>query len=307
MRIPATVVVIALVPLMAAAQQFLPNFGPPVDPNTRFEVAAIKAFTDASGGILMRTTPGRFESSVPVGVLLRQALEKPDYLTVGAPGWIDRERYSIVAKVPEGIPPTAISVLLLNLLKDRFQLATHLETREQPINYLVLARADGRLGPDLKVTSAECQATMAARVAAAQAAAAGRGGPPPALPAMPDPNAPLTCGFFRIPPGLAAASGFSMASLVRTLSDLTGGPVIDKTGLTGLYDFTLKFAPELGRAAGPLALFGPPPPGAPVQALDPDAPSLSTALQEQLGLKLERARGPVEVAVIDKLEKPTLD
>ena len=82
-----------------------------------------------------------------------------------------------------------------------------------------------------------------------------------------------------------------------------GRPVIDKTGLAGLYDFSLKYAPELGRTAGP---FGPPP-GAPAQAVDPDAPSLPAALQEQLGLKLDGARGPVEVVVIDKFEKPTLD
>jgi uncharacterized protein (TIGR03435 family) len=295
-----------MVPVMAAAQQFLPNFGPPVDPNTRFEVVAIKAFNDAGGGILMRTTPGRFESSVSVGFLLRQALQKPDYQMVGAPGWMDRERYSITAKPPEGVPPTAISVLLLNLLKDRFELATHLETREQPIYHLVLARADGRLGRDLKVTSAECQAIVAARIAAAQATAAGRGGPPPVLPPLPDPNGPTPCGFFSIPPGLAAASGFAMASLARTLSDLTGRPVLDKTGLTGLYDFTLKYAPELGRVAGPPGFFGPQP-GAPPPATDPDAPSLPVALQEQLGLKLESARGPVEVVIIDKLEKPTLD
>jgi len=299
----AAVFVIAMVPVMAA-QQFLPNFGPPVDLNTRFEVVAIKAFKDTGGQVLMRMTPGRFESSVPVGVLLRQALQKPDYQIVGAPGWMDTERYSITAKPPEGVPPTAISVLLLNLLKDQFQLATHLETREQAIFHLVRARTDGRLGPDLKATSVECQTTIAERLAAAKAAT-GRGGPPPPLPALPGPNDPLPCGFVRIPPGLVAGSGRTIAELASgTLSDLTGRPVIDKTGLTGLYDFTLKYSPELGRVAGPPGLLSP---GAPALAIDPDAPSLSVALQEQLGLKLESARGPVEVVVIDRFEKPTLD
>jgi len=165
---------IAMVPVLAAAQQFLPSAGPPVDPNVRFEVVAIKALNGASGSVLMRAIPGRYESSVQVGVLLRQALQKPDYQIVGAPGWIDTERYSITAKIPDGLPPTAISVLLLNLLRDRFQLATRLETRELPIFNLVMARPDGRLGPDLKPTSGECQATIAERVAASQAAAAGR-------------------------------------------------------------------------------------------------------------------------------------
>ena len=96
-----------------------------------------------------------------------------------------------------------------------------------------------------------------------------------------------------------------MAQLVSALSDLTGRPVIDKTGLTALYDFTLKFTYE-GRMPGlmgPLGALA----STPAPAADPDAPSLSTALQEQLGLKLESARGPVEVVVIEKFEKPTFD
>jgi uncharacterized protein (TIGR03435 family) len=298
--------VIAVVPVMAAAQQFLPTSGAPVDPNTRYEVVAIRPIKDASSPMLIRMTPGGLESAVPVGVLLRQALQKPDYQMVGAPGWINTERYSIRARSPAGIPPAAMSVMTLNLLKDRFQLATHLETREQPIFHLVLARGDGRLGPNLKPSSAECQATLAARQAAAK-----RGDPPAPLPGMPG-GPPLTspdgtepCGFGRNSPGLVAFSGRSMAQFVPTLSDLTGRPVIDKTGLTGLYDLTLKFAYE-GRMAGIMGPLGAPP-GAPAPAVDPDAPSLTAALQEQLGLKLEGARGPVEVVVIDKFEKPTLD
>jgi uncharacterized protein (TIGR03435 family) len=123
--------------------------------------------------MLIRMTPAGLDSSVPVGVLIRQALQKPDYQMVGAPGWINTERYSIRATLPAGVSPTAMSVMMLNLLKDRFQMATHLESREQPIFHLVLARSDGRLGPDLKPTSAECQAAIAER----QATAA-RGGPP---------------------------------------------------------------------------------------------------------------------------------
>jgi uncharacterized protein (TIGR03435 family) len=298
----AAVVAIAMVPVMAVGQQFLPNFGPPVDPDTRFEVVAIKAFDQGSGGFLMRMTPGRFDSTVPVATLVRQALQKPDYQIVGAPGWIDTERYSIAAKAPEGAPPGAMSVMLVNLLKDRFQLTTHLETREQPIFNLVFARADGRLGPDLKATSAECQAIIAERIAAANAAA-GRGGPPP-LPSMPGPNEPLPCGFGRLTPGFVDVSGRTVAQFVRTLSDLARRPVIDQTGLTGMYDFALKFAPETAGTAGPFGLL---PPGAPPTAIDPDAPNLFTAVQEQLGLKLESARGPVEVVVIDRFEKPTLD
>jgi uncharacterized protein (TIGR03435 family) len=216
---------------------------------------------------------------------------------VGAPIWINTDRYSIRATGSESLPPAAVSAMLLNLLKDRFQLATHLETRDQPVFHLVVARADGRLGPDLKGTSADCRAIIAERQAEAKA------GRLPTLPSLPGPNEPLPCGFGRVAPGIAAFSGRTVAQFISTLADLVGRPVLDKTGLTGLYDFSLKYAPELGRNAGP---FGPPP-GAPPPAVDPDAPSLPAALQEQLGLKLEGARGPVEVVVIDKFEKPTLD
>jgi uncharacterized protein (TIGR03435 family) len=194
-----------------------------------------------------------------------------------------------------------MTVMLLNLLKDRFQLATHLETRELPIFNLVFARADGRFGQNLKVTSAECQATIAATLAA-EKAAAGRGGPPP-FPSLPGPNDPLPCGFSQTPPGVAAGSGRTMAQIVPLLSDLARRPVIDKTGLIGIYDFALKFAAETAGSAVPGGLA----PGAPPPASDPDAPSFFTALEEQLGLKLENARGPVEVVVIDKLERPPLD
>ena len=296
------VLMVATIPVVAAGQQFLPTVGPPADPNTRFEEAAIKPLDGWNGQLLMQMTPGRFESYVSVSVVLRQALQKPDYEIVGAPGWIDSERYSITAKVPEGVPLTAMAAMLTNLLKDRFQLATHLETRERPIFELVVARPDGKLGPSLKPTPAECQAIIAERMAASKAALAGRGGPPPLPSAFPGPNDPLPCGFSRGPIGRLDVSARTFAQVVTMLADLVGRPVIDKTGLTGLYDFTLRYAPE-GRVLGP---FGPVP-GAPPPVVDPDAPGLSVALQEQLGLKLESSRGPVEVLVVDRIERPTLD
>ena len=302
MRLHNAVVVIVMLPAMAAAQQFLAApAGTPVDPNTRFEVASIKPVSDTSGPILMRMLPGRFESQVPIGVLLRQAVQKADYQIVGAPGWINTERYAIVAKPPDGVPPAAMNVMMLNLLKDRFKLTTHLETRELPIFNLVMARPDGRLGPNLKPTSDACRAEMAERAAAAR-----RGDPPPPLPPLPGPNDPLPCSFSSAPPGIVAATGRTIAQLIPILADLVGRPVIDKTGLLDRYDYSMKYTPEPGRVAGLLGAAGQPP-GAPPAPADPDAPSLSVALQEQLGLKLESARAPVEVVVIDRFEKPMFD
>jgi uncharacterized protein (TIGR03435 family) len=292
-QLSAAVLVLAMVPVMAA-QQFVSAPPAPLSPDTRFEVVAIKPVKDTGSPMLIRMLPGGLDSSLPVGVLLRQALQKADYLMMGAPAWINTERYSIQTKSPAGVSPAAMTVMILNMLRDRFQLATHVETREQPISNLMLARSDGRLGPALKPTSPECQAIVAERLEAAR-----RGGPP----SLPDPN--TTCGSGRTAPGLVALTARSIAQFVPTLADLTGRPVIDKTGLAGLYDLTLKFTFE-GRMPGVMGPLGAPP-GAQPPAPDPDAPALSVALQEQLGLKLEATRGPVEVIVIDRIEKPTFD
>jgi uncharacterized protein (TIGR03435 family) len=95
-----------------------------------------------------------------------------------------------------------------------------------------------------------------------------------------------------------------MSVFIQMLAQSTGRPVIDKTGLAGPYDVSLKYMPEPGMAGMPPGAL---PPGAPVLTTEPDAPNIFTALHEQLGLKLENARGPVDVTVVDRLERPTLD
>jgi uncharacterized protein (TIGR03435 family) len=110
----------------------------------------------------------------------------------------------------------------------------------------------------------------------------------------------------RINPGAASFRGALAATIAGSLPPFVGRPVFDKTGLTGYYDYTLKWAPAPGSDTLP---FGLPPGGVPdgPPPADPDAPSIFTAVQEQLGLKLESARGPVDVIVIDRIEKPALD
>jgi bla regulator protein BlaR1 len=278
--------------------------GPPVDPETRFEVVSIKPF-DASGGATPRISmpPGRYDHvGMPLWLLFMQALRVPADRIIGLPDWIDTERYTIAAKAPDGPPPSAMAmaVMMANLLKDRFKMVTHTETREMPVYNLVFARSDKRFGPSLKETSAECQAAIAARIEAAQR------GPVPTAPA-----GSSGCGFSLINPGIASFSGVQMAQITQFLTQSVGRPVIDKTGLTGYYDYTLKWTPQPG--SGMPSPFGLPPRGLPggasaaTPAADPDGPNLFTAVQEQLGLKLESARGPVEVIVIDRLEKPTAD
>jgi uncharacterized protein (TIGR03435 family) len=95
-------------------------------------------------------------------------------------------------------------------------------------------------------------------------------------------------------------NGAAMGALVNVLPQFVERQVIDRTGLTGIYDLTPTWTPEATPSL--LGLPQAPPPPA-----DPDVPNIFTAVQEQLGLKLEPGRGPVEVVVIDRLEKPTFD
>ena len=262
--------------------------GPQVDPERRFEVVSIKPF-DASGGATPRsgTRGTRYDfSGLPLWWLVAQAFRAPldrDRL-VGLPEWIDTERYAIAGTIPDGVPVSALPVLMTNLLKDRFRMVAHTETREMPVYNLVLARNDKRLGPSLKETSAECRAAMAARLAAPQ-----RGASPPTAPtasgACPPPG--LNIGFL-------SQSGIEMAMLAQGLTQIVGRPVIDRTGLTGYYDYTLTVDAGAGNRA----------------ARSPGGSRCADHLHRSAGAARAEAgsgRGPVEVVVIDRLEKPTLD
>ena len=108
-----------------------------------------------------------------------------------------------------------------------------------------------------------------------------------------------------IAPGRFEVMGQSISAFASTIATQLGRPVLDETGLTGGYDFTLTFMPDPGGRGMPAGL---PPPGAPeLPPIDPNAPALPTALQEQLGLRLESAKGPVEMIVIDSIDQPTED
>ena len=201
----------------------LPPAGPPVDPNAQFEAASIKSADPSSPGSRMMMMPGRVEAdNVPVRLLLRPALRVQDYQILGLPDWVGSERYTIVAKAPDGAPQNAMPVMLANLLKERFKFATHSETREMQIFNLVVARQDGKLGSGLKATSPECQTEIQSR----------RGGPPPAGPGGPggdargpaaapppppplDFNAPIPCGMMWCGPGRTSTCCSSRSTIAR--------------------------------------------------------------------------------------------
>jgi len=275
-----------------------------------FEVASVKPNTSGDGRVMLAFQPGGrvTETGVTLLLLMRNAYRLQEFQLTGAPDWARTERFDIAAKAPEGtVGPDQIQPMMRTLLADRFKLVTHSETRDLPIYALVLARNDGRLGPNLKPSSVDCEALGAAR---------GRGGnvpgPPPGAPGTSTGTlrgAPGTAGgngdrppcSIRFGPGIVSGSGMRVAQLVTNLSGMAGRIVQDKTGLSGAFDIELSWTPDMG-AGRPDAAAAP---GlAPANA---SGTSLFTAFQEQLGLKLESTRGPVDVTVIDHVERPTPD
>jgi bla regulator protein blaR1 len=261
--------------------------------NTAFEVASVKPNKTRDGRVMVGVQPGgRYNATnVPLMLILRQAFNVQDFQIVGGPDWIKSDRFDIIAKAPEGVEFTAdvMRPMLRSLLTERFKLAFHNENRDMPIYALMKARPDGKLGPGLTPAAVDCAALGRGR----------RGGGPP--PAPPQPGQKMECGMM-IGPGRLNAGGMPMSNLATNLAPQVGRIVIDRTELTGNYDFELIYAPEVAGSVGAPPLIN----GGPVP-VDPNAPNLFTALQEQLGLKLDSQRGPVDVVVIDRLEQPIAD
>ena len=206
----------------------------------------------------------------------------------GGPDWIASDRFDVLAKSERAVPSTGaffggqaqLRMMLRTLLADRFKLVMHKETKELPICELVVARQDGKLGPQLRPAAVDCAARAAA------------GAPPPASSGPPGPG---SCGSTMNPLGIRGG-GVTLAMLANLLVGPAQRVVIDRTGLTGNWDLEVNYTPDRSQM----------PPGVELpSSVDPNGPSLFTALDEQLGLKLRPARGPVEVLVIDSVQQPT--
>jgi uncharacterized protein (TIGR03435 family) len=262
-----------------------------------FEVASVKPNKSGDNRVMLGIQPGgRFTATnLPLAMLIRFAYQIQPFQLVGAPDWATSERFDIVAKAEGELTPAPlgtvgpVQLMMRTLLKERFKLEMHPDKRELPIYALVLARSDGRPGPQLRPATVDC--------AAEAAAARGRGGPAPAPPAF---GERMTCGM-RMAPGDMAGGGIQISQLAMTLSQFVQRIVEDRTGLTGSYEFELKWTPDQVPQGQPPAGAPPPPP------IDPNGPSIFTALQEQLGLKLDAQRGAVDVLVVDHVEPPTPD
>ena len=274
--------------------------GPAADAPT-FDVASVKPNNSGPGRRGGRGAAGRVDlENMPARMLIRQAYNIHDTQIVGGPDWLDSQGFDINATTGRGANDQ-MPVMMKTLLRDRFKLTFHTEKRELPIYALVVARSDQRLGEGLRRTAEGACLPKGAALGAAPSTSA----PPPAPPSPFDPNAEAPCGSIIFGPGRLLAHGVPIEMLAGSLGRLPAITafnriVQDQTGLKGTFDFDFKFANEFaGRGGG----FGPPP-GAGPAPTPGDEPQLFTALQEQLGLKLDPRRTTVEVMIIDSIEKP---
>jgi len=282
-------------------------------PDTRptFEVATVKPteamdFNHCAGGD-GPAGPGRLVfKCVTVANLIQQAyavfanglsLNPQTFPISGAPGWLDADHYDITAKA-DGNPPMErmMGPMLQTLLEDRFKLKLHRETREVPVYALTVVKGGLKLTP---LEKPDCTPADIAKILA-----------PPVVGQQP----PNFCGSTKLGRngGLLTLNihamslkDFSQYISRGPLGPQLDRPVVDKTGIDGSFDFHLEFAPDQNTPGFLLQLRRPPAPNGPASADDPTGPSIFTAVQEQVGLKLDPTKGPGEFMVVDHVEKPS--
>jgi len=249
-----------------------------------FEVASIKPTSRFDYGLRRPPSPDRLvRQSITLSQLLGYAYDVSEFQIEGGDEWTRTSRFDVEAKAAERPTADQMRTLVKGLLAERFHLSVHTETRELPRYKLLTARADGRLGDKLRPSNLDCAAITSA--------------PDYKLPSglLPGGEVAPCIVMLRVISGTPTITmrGTSISRLTRVLQGYAGRVVIDSTGLTGAYDIDLET--EL--------------PSLPGQPTSPPRESLSlfTVLAEQLGLKLESERGPVDVLVVDHVERPTPD
>jgi uncharacterized protein (TIGR03435 family) len=257
-------------------------------PKPRFEVASVKpsgpvtpsggTWTDVMNSVGLRRLPdGITARQETVHSLIISAYGVLPSQIVGGPDWVKSDRFEITAKAGADVPVAQIQLMMQSLLEDRFKLVAHREQREMRHQALVLAKADRRLGPGLFRMDVACT-PMAVNELRRQ---------------FPEKYlSPLGNGL------ISSCSNRGVNTLAASLASDLETPVIDATGLEG--PFYWAFSAEWPRrSSNPGSNLGSP-------LRDPsDLPALSTAFEEQLGLKLESRKGPIEVLVIDSVSRPT--
>jgi bla regulator protein blaR1 len=255
----------------------------------QFDVVSIKPTPAGDDKMLIQQPPGGTSfHGAPIRMVLQTAFGVDDNSIIGAPSWVNTNRYDIEAKVaPEDaarldkLNGAERNAMLLQLLTERSNLKFHHETRERPVYALVVAKGGPRLTKGLPLPP---------------------GGIKPADPDHPEDPANEHFKVMTLP-GHIEADSIPMDILADQLSrmQILGRIVVNKTGLAGNYSFTLRWTPD----NAPFPMMHDADGLAAATAPDPTPSSLFTALQEQLGLKLETTKVPVETIVVDSVARPT--
>ncbi len=238
-----------------------------------FEVASIKATpppTDGRLEISFSGDPGRLDwKGIPLKMILARAYEVKDF-QISGPDFIEGSRFDVTAKIPLGASQGEVPAMLRTLLEERFKLVAHRETKDANVYGITIAKG----GLKLKVADGDG----------------------------------ANAGQVRVRPGRLELNGVPISQLAQILSRMLNRPVVDQTETKDVYNIQLEFTPEpgMGRGMG----MAPPPPGAggpqghaEGTSTDKEPGSIFTALQEQCGLKLEAKKAPVEMVVVDRMEK----
>jgi len=230
-------------------------------PPIEFDVVSIKRSPDdARGGGLGETADGTLTMrNQSIRSILLYGAPVPVREMEGFPDWVARDRYDIIAKPPAGSTRRQTPAMMRRLLEERFKLKGHVEERERPIFALLLARSDGRLGPQLKASALDCSLAN-----------------------------PGCGGSFGA--GSIESAGIRIEDMVPFFSNEAGRTVINRTGLKGFDALTLRWSPQPGPTADRPA---------------DDTPEFFTAIQEQLGLKLQPDKMKLPVFVVDSIERPS--
>ena len=277
--------------------------------------------------------PGQISYSfVSLRNLLTQAFGLKMY-QISGPDWLDSERFDVIAKVPSGATKDDVKIMLQNLLKERFRLVSHSEKKVVPVYELVVEKN----GPKLKESQDQSDPAAVPSANLPSDGTATANTPLPLSPPDPSRIKIGKDGMPEFPPGMQrpgirmmammSPTGFrvrlnaqrqTMAQLADSLSNQVGRPVVDRTALAPRYDFTLDFAPDQSAFMTKMGLLSggmpPPAPGGAVagggrepapnaSVPETDAAPLFTAIQSQLGLKLEAKKEPTDLIVVDHLEK----
>ena len=239
-----------------------------------FEAAVFRRNRSGDEGSSIGQRPGGeyVMTNGPIYLLLMNAFRPQHRDIIGAPAWVTSERYDFQAKAGGTATSDTLREMLRAALADRLKLRARLEPREQPVYFLVAARNDRRLGPKIEPTSRDC----------ASIEAANRAGAPRPESTAPSNGAP-SCGI-RTNAGELLAGGVTMDVLARNLGAEAGRPVFDRTDFAGYFDLAVRWRDQ--------------------SLSNPDAADFFTALQEQLGLRLESGRAPLQTLIIDYIERP---